>query len=221
MTIIDGIGPAPAPISSLKNPQVRLPPLESNVDYGQLTCDVASRDRVAEEICRDFPYGGRVLFLGDDDLVSEAVALAGFSVTVVDVDERIGQCLATVEADLSFVLGDVRRPLEAGQFDAVVLDPADGSVALNHWLNRVHEHLGDEEGVRVYLSVNMHRLGRRWASLLAGLARRDLVPVRSQERIKRYPSPSWADTTTDLWVFERMALPSSLPVPYVEIETNR
>lgn len=216
------LGPPPAPTSVVQtSDEHRVESLEARSDYGQLVCDVPSRDRVATEVCRDFPYGGSVLFLGDDDLVCEPVAAAGFKVVVVDLDERVGERISGLPGAPRFKRGDVRHPLDVGRFDAVVLDPADGSVALTYWLSRVRDHLGTTDGSRVYLSVNLHRLGRRWTALLDDLARQDLVPVRQHERLKRYPFGDRPGAATDLWVFERMTRPSNLPLPYVEIETHR
>lgn len=217
-----GLGPMPHPRRVPKmQTEVRAKALPARGELGQLVCDVSSRDRVAQHISGDFPLGGSILFLGDDDLVCEAVAAAGFEVLVVDVDERISGRVESLAGHVTFQSGDVCKALPLGRYDAVVLDPADGSVALAHWLNRVYDHLAMMEGARVYLSVNPYRLGRRWARLLADFAAHDLFPVGNHQHAKVYPGPECSSSTTDLWTFERMNAPSMLPLPYLDIETFR
>lgn len=194
--------------------------LPADARLGQLTCDRESRARVVNLLVDDFPYGARVLFLGDDDLISVGASETGFDVTVIDVDDRLGPILSG-RPRLDFHLADVRDELTLGQFDAVVLDPADGSVALDAWLTQAHACLSPTPGSRIYLSVNMHRLARRWAAVLHTLAHHDIVPVSAFPSIKSYPQPGDGPATTDLWTFERMPMPSALPLPYLDVELVR
>lgn len=195
-------------------------PLPADARLGQLTCDRESRARVVDLLVDDFPYGARVLFLGDDDLISVGASASGFDVTVIDVDDRLAPILSG-RPRLAFRLADVRDELALGLFDAVVLDPADGSVALEAWLAQAHTCLSPTPGSRIYLSVNMHRLARRWAAVLHTLAHHDVVPVRASPSIKSYPQPAGGPATTDLWTFERMPMPSALPLPYLDVELVR
>lgn len=218
--VTQALGPPPQPVSRVSS--VEPASLGANdPELGQLSCDHKSREALARAICADLPYGGSVLFLGDDDLVSLPVQAAGLDVTVVDVDPRIGDSLRAVGQGPSFVLGDVRRPLEVGRFEAVVMDPADGSHALDSWFRRASEHLVLEEGARVYLSLNRYRLGRRWVAVVGELARHDLHPVAHHPALKLYPLSEGRLASTDLWIFERLRQPTLLPLPYVEIETMR
>ncbi|MGO4490003.1 bis-aminopropyl spermidine synthase family protein [Microbacterium sp. 2RAF4] len=198
-----------------------VPGLSPRADLGQLLCDEDSRVRVATLVRRDFPYGANVAMLGDDDLVGTAISHELFPVTILDVDTRIGDAIA--ERDhIEFRAHDIREPWrDAPRFEAVLLDPADGSIALEAWIRRTDECLSETEGARAYLSVNPWRLGRRWARLLEEFGRYDLSPVASHPKVKLYPQPDGRATTTDLWVFERMTRPSRLPQPYLDIEVFR
>jgi predicted methyltransferase len=118
--------------------------------------------------------GRRILFLGDDDLVS--VALARFvrrfgssatveHATVVDVDERL---LAFVEEELAeapfpveCVQHDLREPLPASlacAFDTVVTDPPYTPAGASLFLSRAVESLRGE-GSDVFLSFGSRRPG--------------------------------------------------------------
>src|SRR5690606_14019261 len=68
---------------------VDVTPPSLRADFGQLTCDAASRERVARVVVDDFPWGGSILLLGDDDLVGPGLAASGLSTVTVDVDERL------------------------------------------------------------------------------------------------------------------------------------
>lgn len=197
------------------------PVITPRPDLGQLVCDEESRTRIASIIHNDFPFGARVAMLGDDDLIATTIAHKHFPVTVLDVDTRIAE-VVSMRDFIQFINHDVREPWRhESRFEAVVLDPADGSIALEAWTRRANECLSNVEGARAYLSVNTLRLGRRWSRLLDELGLHNLTPVAHYPRVKVYPGTSERGTTTDLWVFERMTRPSELPQPYLEIEVFR
>ncbi|MDY6055166.1 hypothetical protein [Micrococcus sp.] len=196
-------------------------PLEADPSLGQIVCDVESRARMAKVIRRDFPYGARLALLGDDDLVGCAVAGEDYPAVVYDIDPRVGDLIGS-HPHLEFKCHDIRLPMrEQGCYEAVLLDPADGSVALGKWLERADECLSPEDGARVYLSVNPWRLGRRWAQVIAECLRNGMIPCGRHPRLKAYPQGSDGLVETDLWVFERASIPSALPHPYLDIEVFR
>ncbi|PNL17590.1 bis-aminopropyl spermidine synthase family protein [Micrococcus sp. FDAARGOS_333] len=196
-------------------------PLEADPSLGQIVCDLASRARVAGVIRRDFPYGARIALLGDDDLIGCAVASEDYPAVVYDIDPRVGDLTGSYP-HLEFKRHDIREPMrEKGCYEAVLLDPADGSVALGKWLERADECLSREDGARIYLSVNPWRLGRRWAQVIAECLRYGMIPCNSYPRLKAYPQGSIGRVETDLWVFERTSVPSALPHPYLDIEVFR
>jgi len=93
-----------------------------------------------------------ILLLGDDDLVSVAIALSGLNysqITVLDIDDRI---LSTIEnifdkkgfKNLKTDLYDVRNPLKKeyfGRFDVVLIDPPYTSSGVRLFLNRAIQML--------------------------------------------------------------------------------
>jgi predicted methyltransferase len=130
--------------------------------------------RVLAMHAADALAGRRILFLGDDDLVS--IALARFvrrfgssatveRVTVVDVDERL---LAFIEDELAeapfpveCVQHDLREPLLpslACAFDTVVTDPPYTTAGASLFLSRAVESLRGE-GADVFLSFGSRRPG--------------------------------------------------------------
>ena len=191
-------------------------------ELGQRVCDIPSKKRIAECIHNDFPYGGNIAFLGDDDLVSLALAKNIYNIEIFDIDNRIYDIIYS-EDDIMYrkhnVIYSIDESLQ-NSFDAVILDPADGSVALVHWFNRVFELISHKEGARVYISFNPFRLGKRWACVLEQLHRHSLIPVGMKESIKHYDSEE-GTITTNLWIFEKQNLASTLPLPYLDVEEFR
>jgi N4-bis(aminopropyl)spermidine synthase len=118
--------------------------------------------------------GRRILFLGDDDLVS--VALARFvrrfgssatveHVTVVDVDQRLLAFVQDALGDAPFpvecVQHDLREPLPpflVSAFETVVTDPPYTTGGAGLFLSRAVESLSGE-GSDVFLSFGSRRPG--------------------------------------------------------------
>jgi hypothetical protein len=198
--------------------------LPARPELGQIPCTPPGRRRVAELVLADLPWAGDVLLLGDDDLISPAIAASGLTATVLDVDDRLAQVLTGAPAPVRFVSGDIRSvPTDLHhRFDAVVMDPADGSIALAAWLRAAAVTLAEEPGARAYLAIAPARLGHRWAALVADAAQLGLVPCGHVSRCKEYRDDGGRlAAVTDCWIFERVPLPSYLPHPYLGIETFR
>jgi hypothetical protein len=200
---------------------VDLPPLPPSAEFGQIPCTPTGRQAVAELVIRDFPWGGRILLLGDDDLIAPGLAATGYAVTVLDVDPRLAPILT--ERSVRITEGDIRRlPADLDQrFDAVICDPADNSVALLPWLRAAARALTDQAGARLYLSISPVRLGHRWPALVADAINLGLVPADRIPRCKEYLVNDRLAAVTDCWVFERFPALSHLPLPYLDIETFR
>lgn len=213
--------PKPLPASEKTLASV-FQPLPADLSLGQVICDVPSRIRVARILNQDFPYGAHVALLGDDDMISCAIAGEHYPTVVYDIDPRLGDLIGKLP-HTEFRMHDIRNPLDRHKqsYDAVFLDPADGSVALSKWLARADECLSLEDGPRLYLSINPWRMGRRWTRVITECVRRGLIPCAHYPRLKAYPQPDGINIQTDIWVFERTNLPSDLPQPYLDIEVFR
>ncbi|HEX6854023.1 MAG TPA: bis-aminopropyl spermidine synthase family protein [Streptosporangiaceae bacterium] len=134
--------------------------------------------------------GTRILLLGDDDLVSvaiarfaarhEAASLAGRvrQLTVVDTDQDVLDCIAAQTADsgldLRLVRHDLRQPLPAdlvGAFDVACTDPPYTVAGAELFLSRAVAALAPGGGQHVFFSFGARRPGDmlRTQQLIAGL----------------------------------------------------
>lgn len=98
--------------------------------FGQTPCLPESAARRCLVVREHVPAGGRVLLLGDDDLVGLGLATLGYEVTSVDIDPLLIAFLARVSAEEGLSLEarvlDLLAPLspdDVGAFDAVLTDP--------------------------------------------------------------------------------------------------
>jgi predicted methyltransferase len=114
------------------------PPADVLIDQSHCTVETKLR-RAVTMLAGGAVVGNRILFLGDDDLGSIAVARVAArlgvassieEIAVVDVDQRLlsflSDCLAEVPFRVTFVHHDLRRALPdtlATRFDTVFTDP--------------------------------------------------------------------------------------------------
>lgn len=99
-------------------------------DFGQTPClpeSGAARCLALREVV---PPGGRVLLIGDDDLLSLGLASLGFVVTSIDIDPHVIAFVARAARDEGLAVDarvyDVLAPLDpsmVARFDAVLTDP--------------------------------------------------------------------------------------------------
>ncbi len=140
--------------------------------------------------------GQRILLLGDDDLISVAIAaLAARSgtphlarrLTVVDTDPEvlawIGKQSARTGVRVELVEHDLRQPLPpelAGQFDVVLTDPPYTVAGARLFLSRAVTALAEQPGRHVFFSFGARRPRETVEVQLAiaemGLATRALLP---------------------------------------------
>jgi N4-bis(aminopropyl)spermidine synthase len=134
--------------------------------------------------------GTRILLLGDDDLVSvaiarfaglhEAASLAGRvrQLTVVDTDQDVLDCIAAQTAgsglDLRLVRHDLRQPLPAdlvGAFDVACTDPPYTVAGAELFLSRAVAALAPGGGQHVFFSFGARRPADmlRTQQVIAGL----------------------------------------------------
>ncbi len=155
--------------------------------------------------------GKRVLFIGDDDAGSLAVALlarelgASLSVAALDVDNRVLEYIASSAAregvSVELIEHDVRTPLppeHRGAYDTVFTDPPYTLPGLELFLSRALEATGSAGGAQVYLSFGRRPPGEavRVGGLLSkmGLAVSELRPG-----FNRYEGASVLGGTSDLY----------------------
>ncbi len=120
-------------------------------------CLPETSTRRALMISADAPKG-RILCIGDDDLTSIGLGVLGHQVTVVDIDERLLELIATTASEFGLSIQtinyDVREPLLPELlrgFDAVTLDPVSSENWFRLLLSRATSCL--KLSGRCYLSV--------------------------------------------------------------------
>lgn len=109
------------------------PPAESTYDQGALTADSVFR-RLALMYAKGDVADQRILLLGDDDLLSLALALTGLprEIVVVEIDPRLCEFIERVAREknlnLRVIQHDAREKLPAdlrAHFDTFVTDPSE------------------------------------------------------------------------------------------------
>jgi predicted methyltransferase len=143
-------------VSSLAALAESAPPPRSELD--QSHCTVETKARRALLLDREGALAGRrVLFLGDDDLTSLAVARLGRAkeVAVVDVDRAVLAHLRRHLPEATLVEHDLREPLPAalaGRFDTVFTDPPYTVAGAELFLSRAAAALRPAVGGNVFLA---------------------------------------------------------------------
>ncbi len=155
--------------------------------------------------------GKRVLFLGDDDAGSVAVALLaralGSDVTVsaLDIDGRVLGYLrdAAAAEGLSVDLHehDARESLPEdilGQFDTVLTDPPYTVPGLELFLSRALEATGSQPGSQVFLSFG-HKSPDEAVQAMVSIAGMGLAVTELRPGFNRYEGASVLAGTSDLY----------------------
>jgi N4-bis(aminopropyl)spermidine synthase len=169
------------------------PPARMELD--QTHCTVATKvSRVLRMHAAHALAGQRILLLGDDDLISLAIAAfaarAGAAVPRLAVAETdpavlawIGKQAAGGPVDIELIEHDLRQPLPAslaGAFDVVVTDPPYTVAGAELFLSRAVAALVPQPGRHVFFSFGARRPDETTAVQLAiarmGLAVRALLP---------------------------------------------
>jgi N4-bis(aminopropyl)spermidine synthase len=170
---------------------------EARVELDQTHCTVATKvNRVLRMHAAHALAGQRILLLGDDDLIS--VAIAAFAartghaasirrLAVVDTDPEvlswIGKQAARSGVGVDLIEHDLRQPLPAslaGGFDVVATDPPYTVAGAELFLSRAVSALTPEPGRHLFFSFGARRPDETVAVQLAiaqmGLAVRSLTP---------------------------------------------
>ncbi|MDQ3856734.1 MAG: bis-aminopropyl spermidine synthase family protein [Chloroflexota bacterium] len=155
--------------------------------------------------------GKRVLFLGDDDAGSLAVALLARElgsearITALDVDPRVlGYLRAAAEReglDVQLLEADAREPLPeaaASAFDTVFTDPPYTLPGLELFLSRALEATGSSTGASIFLSFG-GRPPEENVQVLETLSRMGLACTELRPGFNRYEGASVLAGTSDLY----------------------
>jgi predicted methyltransferase len=170
---------------------------EAKPELDQTHCTVATKiNRVLRMHAAHALAGQRIVLLGDDDLMS--VAIAGFAawsghpesiarLTVIDSDPDvlawIGKQAARTGISVELVEHDLRQPLPAGLtggFDVAATDPPYTVAGAELFLSRAVSALTPEPGRHIFFSFGARRPAQTTAVQLAmarmGLALRSMTP---------------------------------------------
>jgi hypothetical protein len=98
--------------------------------FGQTYCTPEAGAARCLQVKKSVPPGGKVLLVGDDDLLSLPLAALGFDVTTIDIDALVISFIQRAARDEGLTVDarvyDVLAPLDdglIGRFDAVFTDP--------------------------------------------------------------------------------------------------
>jgi predicted methyltransferase len=137
-----------------------------------------------------------ILLLGDDDLVSVALALTGLPrrILVADVDERLGAFLERVNrkqgVHIEFRLLDIRRPLPQdlrAHFDTFVTDPVETLPGFELFLSRAAASLRGRYGVGYFGLTTLEASLAKWHRLEQLLLRMNFVITDILRDFSLYP----------------------------------
>ena len=130
----------------------------ATMDFDQLFCTPDSSERRVQKILQEIDAtSAKVLFMGDDDLCSLAIA-PHFSgeLEVIDFDDRLLEFISNQEPKIAcnkydLIYSGLPKAYQ-GQFDAVVLDPPWEDYFLWCFLGKAIYSLKEDPNARIYLS---------------------------------------------------------------------
>lgn len=139
--------------------------------------------------------GKSIALIGDDDLLSIALALAGLpsNITVLDIDERLGEFIKKVSKDhgfnIEYVAYNVADPLPhelRGRFDVFSSEPLETSSGLKAFILRGIDCL-KENGVG-YFGLTLYEASlKKWLAVQKLLARMNCVVTDIIQGFSVYP----------------------------------
>jgi ribosomal protein S18 acetylase RimI-like enzyme len=154
--------------------------------------------------------GRRILFLGDDDCTSIAVAMlrAAVELTVVDVDSRLLNTLQTISDEANLSIGciehDVRKPLPSKllrKYDVVFTDPPYTLPGAALFVSRGVTALQPRKGASIYLAF-AHQPPGKMLMLQKALNAMGLAVAEQIPRFNRYEGAEMFANTTFLMHLE-------------------
>jgi len=137
-----------------------------------------------------------IVLIGDDDLVSIALAITGWPrrIVVIDVDERLGAFLERVNREQGFVIEfrplDIRRPLPpdlTASFDTFVTDPVETVPGFELFLSRAAASLRGRYAAGYFGLTTLEASLVKWHRLQQLLLRMNLVITDVLRDFSIYP----------------------------------
>ena len=185
-----------------------------NRSYDQFTATVETTARRA--VLLDFLgdlRDKRVLFLGDDDMTSVAIASLKSTqdVTVLDIDERILGNIEDISGEYNFgirkIMHDLRNPIPAelrGKFDTVFTDPPYSPEGIKLFISRAIEALDKKnQAARIYLCYgNSDRAKERFLPVQNALTESGLMVRWVIDKFNRYEGAESIGSSSTLYVTE-------------------
>lgn len=166
----------------------------------------------------DIDRDSNVLVIGDDDLVSIALALFGCNVTVIEIDERINDFINNVAEQENFPIKvfeyDVRNPLPTKlkkKFDCFFTDPVETINGIKLFLSRGAESL--KENSFAYFGLTHLEAGlKKWYEIQKMLLKMNFIITDIIRDFHYYPeTKEFRDFSWKKKVMERVNFPIGLP----------
>lgn len=191
------------------------------LSFEQQSCTLGTTQARVDLISDAHPQGGRVLLLGDDDLMSLALAsTTKFDIDLFEVDPRLVRFLGDFQQQgVKIWRQDLRKGLPQelhGVFDVVVADPTYVAAGMEVFLTTAAQGLSSDG--RLYLSTCPRMLEDPEAFFI-GLMKRELSISENHKNFNRYPM-TWAAQLGVAKAFELVNLPLDLAkiitsIPYL------
>lgn len=184
--------PGSAPLSDRASKQLFRP-------FNQMPCTRGTAQRRVAKVRELLKPEDPILLLGDDDLVSVELALAGFkNVTAVDIDpkvlEEIQRLCKDMDLTVRTVQQDLTKPAPASlyaPYELVLFDPEYSLAGVTFFLDAAMELTRGRSGTRMLLSVHLMSLLRGGLPELQALFDRHGLEVREfHQGFNAYPAPS-------------------------------
>lgn len=204
LTFLDGISP--------KGPvQDRQEPLRKYDQFTATTETVLRRagllNFLGDVKCK------KILFLGDDDFTSIAVASLGLAeqITVLDIDARILNSIKTISAESNFKINtlkyDARNPWPqslTGKFDTVFTDPPYTPEGINLFMSRSIDALDKKNlAARIYFCYgNSDRAKQRFLPIYESIVASRLMIRYVFDKFNRYHGAESIGNASSLYITE-------------------
>jgi len=151
--------------------------------------------------------GKKVLFIGDDDLLSVAVSLTRLpkEVVVLEIDERIVEFVNNLGKELNLPLTgrvyDIRLPLDetlARQYDVFICDPTETMQGFNLFVSRGVSSLRSVGSVVYFGLTCLEASKKKWYEIQKLLHSMNLVITEIRHNFTEYPDPPWVNNLS-IW----------------------